>query len=379
MILTACLTGCGTLSNNTKHPPSDMQQTLNGQPMPDWQGLDETEHIDRIANLFPDYVKDRQEWASDLYRTYDHLELAQTPSTYCASIAVVQQESSFKADPQVPGLSKLIRRELQSRADKFLIPDFVLDSALNKNSLNGKTWNQRIDALRTEQDLNQLFEDMLNQLPFGKTWLEDFIPVKTAGPMQVSIAFAKKHARENGYPFELEGSLRNEVFTREGGLYFGVAILMDYPVTYTEPIHRFADFNAGQYASRNAAFQNALNKLTGSKLVLDGDLLRYKGSTASLHPSNVEKQLRNIANQLDLTEREIRDDLLLEKTLEFNDTKTYNRVFNQAQTKAGLLLPRALIPQIRLQSPKITSNLTTAWFAKKVDLRFNDCLKRLTQ
>lgn len=375
-----CLaTGCGTLSDTTRSIPSDMRQTLNGQSMPSWQALGEAEHINRITELFPDYVTDRKVWASDLYRVYTSLDLAQTPSTYCATIAVVQQESSFKADPAVPGLSKLVRRELQARANRFLIPDFLLNGALNRKSSNGKTWNQRIDELRTEKDLNQLFEDMLNQLPLGQSWLEDFIPVKTAGPMQVSIAFAKKHAKENTYPFKLEGSLRNEVFTREGGLYFGAAILMDYPVQYTEPVYRFADFNAGQYASRNAAFQNALNKLTAANLVLDGDLLRYRGETPSLYPSNVEKQLRAISNQLQLNDKEIREDLLQEKTLGFSDTRTYNRVFDQAQAKTGQLLPRATIPQIRLQSPKITSKLTTSWFAKKVDRRFNDCLRRLRQ
>lgn len=354
-----------------------MRQTINGQPMPNWQSLSQTQQVESITRLFPDYVADRKEWANDLYRIYTSLELAQTPSTYCASIAVVQQESSFKADPRVPGLAKLVRRELQTRADKFLIPDFLLNGALNRKSSNGETWNQRINALRTERDLNRLFEDMLDQLPFGKSWLEDFIPVKTAGPMQVSIAFAKKHADENTYPFNLEGSLRNEVFTREGGLYFGAAILMDYPVHYTEPVYRFADFNAGQYASRNAAFQNALNILADGKLVLDGDLLRYRGDTASLYPSNVEKQLRGIGGTLELSDKEIREDLLLEKTLQFSDTRTYNRVFDKAQTKSGKLLPRAMIPRIRLQSPKITSKLTTSWFAKKVDRRFNDCLKRL--
>ncbi|MDX1670290.1 MAG: DUF1615 family protein, partial [Limnobacter sp.] len=246
------LSGCGTLTPSPKEPPSDMRQSLNGQPMPNWQHLSENEQVAKITLLFPEYVKDREGWAFDLYRTYISLELAQTPSTYCASIAVVQQESSFKADPTVPRLSKLVRRELQARADKFLIPDFLLNAALSRESSNGQTWNQRISGLRTEKDLNQLFEDMLAQLPFGSEWLEDFIPIKTAGPMQVSIAFAKRHADDKPYPFNLEGSLRNEVFTREGGLYFGAAILMDYPVEYTAPVHRFADFNAGRYASRNA-------------------------------------------------------------------------------------------------------------------------------
>lgn len=374
--LVLSLASCAVLEPQQVELPSDMATSSYSKPVPVWQSLGETEQVQEITRLLPDYVKDKKGWATDLYRAYTHLQIPQALTTYCATVAVVQQESSFRADPEVPGLSRIVRKELATRADKFFIPDALLNAALKRQSPDGRTWNQRIDALRTEKQLNELFEDMLDKLPFGQSWLEDFIPVKTAGPMQVSIAYAKDQAEQKSYPYTIERSLRNEVFTRRGGLYFGASILMDYPVSYSSPFYRFADFNAGRYASRNAAFQHAINQYTGQKLILDGDLLRYRGDKPSLYASNVETALRNIAGSLDLSKEDIREDLLLEKSMAFEDTRLYNRLYRLAEASKGKLLPREKVPSIRLKSPKITSKLTTSWFANKVNRRFNDCVSR---
>ncbi|MEG3194254.1 DUF1615 family protein, partial [Lysobacter sp. D1-1-M9] len=109
------------------------------------------------------------------------------------------------------------------------------------------------------------------KVPLGGRLFDGFNPVETGGPMQVSIPFAEANA--DRYPYPVHASIRHEVFTRRGGMYFGIAHLLGYQTPYTRKVHRFADFNAGWYASRNAAFQNAVAVATGRELALDGDLL----------------------------------------------------------------------------------------------------------
>ncbi len=54
-------------------------------------------------------------------------------------------------------------------------------------------------------------------------------PVHTGGPMQVSIAFAEQHT--SGYPWKMNGTVRQEVFSLRGGLWFGTYHLLNYPAS----------------------------------------------------------------------------------------------------------------------------------------------------
>ena len=327
----------------------------------------------KIASLMPPDIPDRKGWAQDIQTAFSTLDIAPSDDNLCAVLAVTVQESTFQAAPPVPGLAKIAREEINRRAARLRVPRFLVDAALRLESPDGRTYEQRLAKVRTEKELSEIFDDFLGRVPLGSQLFGMFNPVRTGGPMQVSIAFAEARARD--YPYDREGSIRDEVFSRRGGMYFGIAHLLDYPANYSRPLYRFADFNAGWYASRNAAFQQALSLASGIDLQLDGDLIIHGSRKAG----STERAARSLGKRLRMSDGAIREALEKGDRLEFEDTRLYERVFELAEQIEGKPLPREALPGITLKSPKITRNLTTAWFAKRVDDRHERCMARASR
>lgn len=326
-----------------------------------------------IASYIPSSVGDREGWAADIFSAMSVLDVAITADNICAVVSVTEQESGFKADPPVANLPAIAWAEIERRRAKAGIPRLVLDAALDVKSTNGRTYRERIDAARTERDLSDAFEDMIGRVPFGRTFFEDANPVRTGGPMQVSVAFARAHAQAKPYPYPIAESIRDEVFTRRGGLYFGIAHLLAYPAPYDRYLYRYADFNAGHYASRNAAFQAAVADLSGIRIALDGDVLPPGNASAV---GDTENAVRSLGGQLGMGDAQIRRDLQRGRSADFAETALYGRVFERADAKAGKAVPRAIVPRIQLQSAKFTRPFTTENFAQRVVQRHRACLAR---
>jgi hypothetical protein len=312
----------------------------------------------------------------DLYAALATLDLDPTASNVCATLAVIEQESGYRADPTVPNLAAIARKEIDAQAEKRNVPGIAVRTALNLTSSDGRTYAERLERVQTERELSEIFEDFVAQVPLGTRFLASRNPVRTGGPMQVGIAFAEQHAARKPYPYATQRSVRNEVFTRRGGLYFGVAHLLSYEVAYPEPIYRFADFNAGHYASRNAAFQRALGIVSGVRVTQDGDLLP-PDPPAQQPAGQTERVALAIAPQLDLSASAIRRDLDKQSEHAFERTRLYERVYARADALEGRAVPRATIPTIELKSPKFTRKLTTEWFARRVDTRYRNCMGRV--
>jgi hypothetical protein len=357
----AALAGCAT----TEAPPA-----------PDHPRISATEGRELVSGLLPRGLPDRAGWATDIYAALAALDLPATPENICAAVAIAEQESGLRVDPPVPGLARIAWTEIEARRERAGVPKLVLDTALALPSSSGRSYSERIDAVKTESQLSELYEDFVARVPFGRTLFADRNPVRTGGPMQVGVSFAETQIEAKPYPYPIAESVRREVFTRRGGVYFGIAHLLDYRAPYERPLFRFADFNAGRYASRNAAFQSALAQASGVPLKLDGDLLRYEDGRPAPDPGNTELAARVLARRLRLTDPEIRRDLELGKAEAFERSPLYVRVFALADRLDGKRAPRAVVPDIELRGPKITRRLTTVWFARRVESRYGECLRR---
>lgn len=347
----------------------------------------------QITKLIPTHVKEREGWARDVLTALEAEEVFPSPMTVCSVLAVIEQESGFQADPAVPNLSRLVRKRLEDHADTLgPLGRKALSSVLSGKAPGQKrTFDARLRAVRTERDLDRLFRDMLAyyeaEYPttfatmnlasslFSSRRLGDLNPVTTAGSMQVSVRYAVEKEGEDADPVKV----RESMYTREGGVRFGTARLMGYEAAYAQPLFRFADYNAGLYASRNAALQAQVSQLTQVPLTLDGDLQLYdKNGVPRSEDSKSLTALLSFRRHHapELSENQVRRDVKKEKREDFESTETFRAVKRAYANQTGESPAYAQLPQVTLQSPKLKGERTTAWFARSVDARFQKCQTR---
>jgi hypothetical protein len=338
-------------------------------------------------------VVDPQAWAIDLHDVLQQHGLAESKENICAAIAVIDQESGFVADPQVPGLGKLSEKALREKFAKIPIGGGIALRWLENNPSPQASFMLRIRNARTERDLDLAYRalidyagkstslDVVLKLGLFNTFIEEKNEIDTAGSMQVSVKFALAEAKKRRWlPMTLDDvyGVRDHLYTRQGGMYYGVKQLLGYETGYAQKIYRFADFNAGRYASRNAAFQKVVETLSGQDLALDGDLLSYgKDGKVLKKPTSTEKAMRlaNAQHKLGLDDKSIRADLLKEKDVGFTSTRSYISLRDRFAVVTQKPAAFAVVPEIVLNSPKLSSSFTTQRFAETVNKRYKVCTK----
>lgn len=327
-----------------------------------------------ISSALPVGIADRAGWTADIAGGFIKLGLPATRESACAVVAVIEQESGFHVETVVPGLGRIALRAIDERASRAGLPLVLVHAALDLKSSDGRAYRERIEAASTEKQLSDVYEDFTGRVPLGRKLFASWNPIRTRGPMQVNVAFAERFQAIKPYPYrDPRRDLRDELFTRRASIYFGIAHLLDYPAPYDSYLYRFADYNAGQYASRNAAFQRAASVVAGKPLTADGALL--PGDSQAKGAGSTERLLMAIAGKLHLGDDRIHQALEQGTGQSFERTALYRRVFMLADRKSGRRLPRAVVPRIRLEGPKIERPLTTAWYARRVNGRFERCVR----
>ena len=363
-----------------------------------WSGLAHAEPVTpgqtaRLIKAAKPGVVDAQGWAMDMHSVLGALEIPPEKENVCAAIAIIAQESGFVANPVVPDLGRLSEQAIRGKFSRIPLAGNFAISWLEKHPTPDASFMARIRAAKTERDLDLTYRslieyagktsnlDVVLQLGLLNQLIEERNQINTAGSMQVAVKFALDEEKKIRWlPMTLNDvyAVRDRLYTREGGMFYGIKQLLDYDTGYSQKIYRFADYNAGRYASRNAAFQAVVAQLSGVKLSTDGDLLSYsKDGTALAKVTNTEKAVRALSAKLSLglTDKQIRKDLLQEKSQGFAGTQTFLQVRAAAQLASKKPLPFAAVPDIALNSVKIKNSFTTARFAARVNERYQACMK----
>ena len=354
---------------------------------------------DQIKQLLPPRINERSAWAKDIFDITEQLDIPQTKENICSIVAVADQESNFVADPRVAGLGEKAVKEVEDRLDekfKDKLGDAIggtlagyFQEVLKNQPSPDNNYLSQMRRVKTERQLDELYREIFSYMSkhyhvsaltgaaklVGQDFAEKLNPVTTLGSMQVHIGYAKEHKRQSGNI----AALRSDLYSRYGGLYYGIHRLMMYPADYNKAIYRFADYNSGMYSSRNAAFQSMLNALTNTKLDLDGDLLLYtKDGSIRSTISQSERELTSVfaSNNMLVTPRQIRTDLKKEKKKDFEDTATYRAVTKLYQEKMAKEPMYAIMPEVVISGPKLSRDYNTNWFATRVNGRYQSCMQR---
>ncbi|MEB3754871.1 DUF1615 family protein [Acinetobacter sp. MD2(2019)] len=362
---------------------------------------DDEKHLTekQINRLIPPHVRDRASWAKDMNSIMDDLKIEKNKQNVCSIVAIVDQESNFVANPQVPGLGQKAVAAVNSRLqEKFTdkLGDTLgtpiahyFEQVLKTQPSPENSYLKQMAKVKTEQDLDVLYRQIFDYMSkhyhvsaltgaaklVGTDIGERMNPVTTLGSMQVLVHYAQDHQKDRMNVNEL----RDYLYTQYGGLYYGIHRLMMYQADYDKPIYRFADYNSGMYSSRNASVQKAINTLAGTNLSLDGDLLLYdKNEDVQAVQSDSELGLIKLftQNKVIITPRQLRSDLKQEKTIDFEKTQTYLTLLKLYKAKVGKDLPYAVMPQVIISGPKLSRDYNTNWYASRVNGRFESCMHR---
>ncbi|MFC2143279.1 DUF1615 family protein [Candidatus Aenigmatarchaeota archaeon] len=163
----------------------------------------------------------------------------------------------------------------------------------------------------------------------------------TSGCMQTRTCKARKIARKEGRDPD---DVMYDIVKLDGCLFYGIRQLQGIieantlsspgeppAITLEDLLFIGAEVKSGVWSSRNAALQSQINDILNINLALDGDFLSYNMDfecTVKPDVTNTEQAVRDLSRVYGLgwANEQIRSDLLLEKSKEFENTRVYREI-----------------------------------------------------
>lgn len=313
--------------------------------------------------------------------------------------SIISIESSFSVDPPVvdpsrgEDISNLLERaekDIQVRFGSILsIPPLPQLYRIYR-----ERYYSQLLACRTEGEIELLAQKVVDDLMADLAFLPAFLRaslmkeidristvVRTKGSMQLNFIRAKKVMKDRGEHFN-DTELTDYMYTLEGGLDVGVAslkpIFVQYAARYAVPGNLSwlffvgMDYHYGPFSSRNMMEQIRISDLSGRKIAIDGDFLRYddRGRPGSEDSETFDAVIAILG---DMPKSHIWEALEMEKDPHYIYTDVHRRIADGHLRRFGET-PFAVIGELwtgEHAAIKHGSMWTTQSYMKKLDRYIN--------
>lgn len=297
-------------------------------------------------------IHSQQKWVEAILEAVERNRLPVCKEILALTATLISIESSFQVDPVAIDSSKgedmasvLDRAEaefFQKFGPLLSIPPVPQLYAVYKEK-----YYPRLCACRTEGDVEVLAKEIAEDLKKDAERLPGVIRnaihkeldklanvVRTKGSMQLNFNRARTVMRERGEQFT-DAELTRYMYTMKGGIDVGVAALrpmfVQYAGRYGSPGNLSwmffvgMDYHYGPFSSRNMMEQVRIRDLSGRKIAIDGDFLRYDDSG-----NPVSKESETTAAVLSIVpppmKGEVLKSLLLEKDQQYIYTNVHRAI-----------------------------------------------------
>ncbi len=317
------------------------------------------------------------EWTDAIFSALKNIGVPQTKENVEIALISIHRESRMDTNPKmsVANAFKRKKTEMIKRVRENVPTKALQDFMIRKLEAEFQKYQPQIDAADTEIEVYKVMEqiryDFSTYARLAQNLspadgidekianVQDQVRVDTLGAMQVNPKVAVKYYAAKNRHIEYYDAV-NWMFQLAPNLEVGFAILFTAIEEYEKLGYSrdqavkfaFADYNGGLYSSRNAAFQKALSVISGYKLDTDGDLLIYEHDGVSIGRSQTELAAKSVFPELN-----VRQQLLYEKSVYFDNTEIYKRVWSSyANENWGkhLRVEKAIVPDADDPNAKVS-------------------------